>query len=71
MCKGSDILLGCHQSPDGLAVVNSEVFKKHVFIGDLVRPEVLDKEYLTVLFEQKSPYYRNIVPNTVPEHYVG
>ena len=62
MCKGKGILLGCHQSPDGLAVVNSERFVQSIYTGDVVDRSVFDKPLITVLFEQKCPYMRRIVP---------
>ena len=51
MCRGKDILKGCHQSPDGLAVVRSDVFQKQIYTGDILDKEVFAKEYVTVLFE--------------------
>ena len=71
MCKGSGILLGCHQSPDGLAVVKSDIFKSKVFIDDLVNKQCLQKPFVRVLFEQKSPYYRKPLHKGVPDHYIG
>jgi hypothetical protein len=33
--------------------------------------QLFSKPLLTVLFEQKSPYMRKIVPHTVPDYYIG
>lgn len=51
MCRGQGILKGCHQSPDGLAVVKSARFVECVNTDDIVDRRVFDQEYITVLFE--------------------
>ena len=32
---------------------------------------IFNKEYLTILIEQKCPYYRKPVKEVVPDHYIG
>lgn len=62
---------GCHQSPDGISVIDSELFLKHVTVGSKWRDlSVFDQKYLNVLFEQKSPARRD-PDGQVPRYYIG
>lgn len=52
-------------------MVRTERFLQHVHTGDIQNRGLFEKEHLVVLFEQKSPYMRKIVPRVVPDYYIG
>ncbi len=69
---GKGILKGCHQSPDGLSIVHTEVFKNKSYIDSTwVDKSVFEKPVLKVLWEQKSPSFRVPSRMIVPETYIG
>ena len=73
LALGKDLLKGCHQSPDGLSVVETNVLRKHAYcdINLWNDTSIFNKDLLTVLWEQKCPSFREPIIGHVPENYIG
>lgn len=51
MSQGTNLLTGCHQSPDGLSVINTKTFSENVHIKDFTNSGIFGSDYITVLWE--------------------
>ena len=53
MALGKNLLKGCHQSPDGLSIVNTTLLRKNAYcdLSSWVNKDIFNKPYLKVLWE--------------------